>query len=70
MSGFRRYDWQAASGVLHGIRIGQYRPCPHDEPPALCGAEIVLTREDFRRDTRTRMCTACLDRWNAELSAS
>lgn len=57
------FEWHAADGALHALGYQRYRPCPDDTVTTLCGNQITLTHEDFRRSTRHPMCVDCLHAW-------
>jgi hypothetical protein len=43
------WEWQQSDGTMHAalIRDSRYRFCPNDEIHCVCGADLVLSREDF-----------------------
>ncbi len=57
------WEWQQCGSTMHAvvIRDNRYRLCPSDEIHCVCGADLVLTREDFPRvPVGNRTCAECL----------
>lgn len=64
----RPFEWQAVDGGLHAIPSTTHRPyppLPGAEFTTLCGLEVVLAPEDFRRDRLRPMCRDCHGKWRA-----
>ena len=62
----RPWEWQAAGTQLHAIPAvptDTYPPLPGDEFTALCGVDLVLVRDDFRRHVRRETCPVCTKRY-------
>ncbi len=57
------WEWRIAAGTLHAAPISDsYLPCPGDEIRCICGAEIMLRREDFPRSPScVPSCRECWD---------
>lgn len=57
------WEWQQSDSTMHAalIRESRYRFCPSDEIHSVCGADLVLTREDFPRVPEgSHTCGECL----------
>lgn len=62
----RLFEWQASSGGLHAIPSTEHSafpPLPGAEYATLCGLEIVLAADDFRRRVSRPMCRECCAAW-------
>lgn len=57
------WKWQQSGRTMHAvlIRDSRYRFCPSDEIHCVCGADLILTREDFPRVPEgNSTCGECL----------
>ncbi|MBC6451685.1 hypothetical protein GPZ80_31530 [Actinokineospora sp. HBU206404] len=67
----RLFEWQASSGGLHAIPSTEHSPfppLPGAQYTTLCGLEIVLVVDDFRRRVNRPMCGECCSTWVRRIS--
>lgn len=60
-----KWEWQQSGNTMHAALIEgrRHRFCPGDTLTCVCGADVVLTLDDFPRHPSgpRRTCGACHD---------